>query len=78
LQLKDFPIGTQPSTGKAAEKEQKLFESATGGRVFLIPAALTQGIRRRRTSDRVPFLLVRFLWASKENEHKVSGIFKYG
>jgi hypothetical protein len=28
----------------------------------------TQGIRHRRTSDRGAFLMVRFLWASKENE----------
>ena len=53
FEVKGFPppIGTPPSTGKAAEKEQKvseatswrrlrLFESTRGGRVFLIPAAL--------------------------------------
>jgi len=43
LLLKRFPpIGSQLSTGKAAEKEQKLFEHAASGRVFLPPGSFEE------------------------------------
>jgi hypothetical protein len=52
------------------EKELELFESARGGRVFKLPETSRNAEYPANggTSDRGPFLLVRFLWASNENE----------
>ena len=68
---KVFPIGSPLSTGKAAEKEQKLFESAVSGRVFLIPAALrnTKESAGGGQETGCPFFWFVFFGASKENEH---------
>ncbi len=73
-----------PSTGKVAEKEQKLFESAHRRASFFDPGNFEErrvyaaggqqcGLTTWRvTQGAVSFaasLLIRFLWASKENEH---------
>jgi hypothetical protein len=53
-----FPIVKQPSTAEVAEKEFELSEPSEFSNSRQLGGA--QGIRHRRTSYRVPFLLVRF------------------
>jgi hypothetical protein len=61
---------TQPSSGEITGIARGLSESASGGRVSQRPVILSSAgdSAESGTSDRLPFLLVRFLWASKENE----------
>jgi hypothetical protein len=63
----------QPSTAEKAGSARGLFESAFGGRVSQRPAdsRSTGKSAKGGPSDRLPFLLIRFLWASKENEYKI-------
>jgi len=67
------PIGPPPSTGEAAEKGFALFEAKPS---LQSPGSIEEhraSRLRRDKGHRVPFLLVRFLWASKENEQKNEG-----
>ncbi|KPJ99486.1 MAG: hypothetical protein AMJ60_04885 [Desulfobacterales bacterium SG8_35] len=63
----------QPSTAEKAGSARGLFESALSGRVSQRPAdsRSTGKSAKSGPSDRLPFLLIRFLWASKENEYKI-------
>jgi len=54
-----------PSTGEAAERNFALFERSEFAKFRQLRGA--QGSPQDQVA-RVPFLLVRFLWASKENE----------
>ena len=63
-----FPIGTCRAPEKLATKDFALFERSEFAKSRQLRGA--QGSPQDQVT-RVPFLLVRFLWASKENEQYV-------
>ena len=72
--LKNTPLSRSRVPQDLPENEFELFEAAEGGRVFKLPAASrnTPAGHKLRISAAggqvtgVPFLLIRFLWASKK------------